>query len=119
MGKRRIVILGAAGHDFHDFLVLHRDDPGVQVVAFTGRDPGHREAALPGRAGGGSLCGRDPDRSRDSLIHYAKARSDLLLRNRRAAQRDPGADRAFRQVNGARLRLHVDSDALAALGATS
>ncbi|MHC4512375.1 MAG: GTPase [Planctomycetota bacterium] len=31
----RILILGAAGRDFHDYLVLYRDDPGVEVVAFT------------------------------------------------------------------------------------
>lgn len=32
---RRIVILGAAGRDFHNFNVLYRGDPGVRVVAFT------------------------------------------------------------------------------------
>ena len=31
----RIAILGAAGRDFHDFLTLYRDDPNVEVVAFT------------------------------------------------------------------------------------
>ena len=31
----RVVILGAAGRDFHDFNLMYRDDPGVQVVAFT------------------------------------------------------------------------------------
>ena len=31
----RIVILGAAGRDFHDFLTLYRDDPNVEVVAIT------------------------------------------------------------------------------------
>ncbi len=31
----RTLILGAAGRDFHDFLVLYRDDPNVDVVAFT------------------------------------------------------------------------------------
>ncbi len=31
----RIAILGAAGRDFHDFLVLYRDDPTIEVVAFT------------------------------------------------------------------------------------
>ncbi len=31
----RIVILGAAGRDFHDYLTLYRDDPNVEVVAFT------------------------------------------------------------------------------------
>lgn len=32
---RRIVILGAAGRDFHNFNLVYRDDPSVQVVAFT------------------------------------------------------------------------------------
>jgi predicted GTPase len=31
----RILILGAAGRDFHNFNVVYRDDPGVRVVAFT------------------------------------------------------------------------------------
>ena len=31
----RVVILGAAGRDFHDFNVLFRDDPNHEVVAFT------------------------------------------------------------------------------------
>jgi len=31
----RILIAGAAGRDFHDFLVLYRDDPAVLVAAFT------------------------------------------------------------------------------------
>jgi predicted GTPase len=36
-GKRptRVVILGAAGRDFHNFNVVYRNDPGVVVVAFT------------------------------------------------------------------------------------
>jgi predicted GTPase len=32
---RRIAIMGAAGRDFHDFNVVYRDDPDVDVVAFT------------------------------------------------------------------------------------
>jgi predicted GTPase len=35
MPRQRIVILGAAGRDFHDFNVVFRDDPTVEVVAFT------------------------------------------------------------------------------------
>ena len=36
MAKRtRIVILGAAGRDFHNFNVVCRDDPTTEVVAFT------------------------------------------------------------------------------------
>ena len=32
---RRVVILGAAGRDFHNFNVLYRNNPEVEVVAFT------------------------------------------------------------------------------------
>lgn len=33
--KSRILIMGAAGRDFHNFNVLYRDNPDVEVVAFT------------------------------------------------------------------------------------
>ena len=33
--RTRVVILGAAGRDFHDFNVVFRDDPSQEVVAFT------------------------------------------------------------------------------------
>ena len=32
---RKVIILGAAGRDFHDFNVRFRDDPAYRVVAFT------------------------------------------------------------------------------------
>jgi predicted GTPase len=32
---RRVLIMGAAGRDFHDFNVTYRDDPESEVVAFT------------------------------------------------------------------------------------
>ena len=35
MRTRRVVVLGAAGRDFHNFNVALRDDPGTEVVAFT------------------------------------------------------------------------------------
>jgi predicted GTPase len=35
MTRRRIVILGAAGRDFHNFNVVYRGDPRAEVVAFT------------------------------------------------------------------------------------
>lgn len=33
--KRKLIILGAAGRDFHDFNTYWRDNPDVEVVAFT------------------------------------------------------------------------------------
>ena len=35
MATRRVVILGAAGRDFHNFNTVYRDNPDYQVVAFT------------------------------------------------------------------------------------
>jgi predicted GTPase len=33
--RRRVLIMGAAGRDFHNFNVAYRDDEGAEVVAFT------------------------------------------------------------------------------------
>jgi predicted GTPase len=35
MSEKRVLILGAAGRDFHNFLVACKNDPGQRVVAFT------------------------------------------------------------------------------------
>jgi predicted GTPase len=35
MGRRKVVIMGAAGRDFHNFNTLFRDDENREVVAFT------------------------------------------------------------------------------------
>ena len=35
MGKRKVIIIGAAGRDFHNFNTVFRDNPAYEVVAFT------------------------------------------------------------------------------------
>ncbi|GAD51770.1 hypothetical protein MBEHAL_0530 [Halarchaeum acidiphilum MH1-52-1] len=47
----RVVVMGAAGRDFHDYFVELRDDPEREVVAFT-RAPGQNlgETAAEGFA---------------------------------------------------------------------
>ncbi len=35
MAKRKVIIIGAAGRDFHNFNTHYRDDESVEVVAFT------------------------------------------------------------------------------------
>jgi predicted GTPase len=35
MAQRRVIIIGAAGRDFHNFNTRYRDDEGCEVVAFT------------------------------------------------------------------------------------
>lgn len=39
--RRRVLILGAAGRDFHDFNVVFRDRPEYEVVAFTAQQIPH------------------------------------------------------------------------------
>ena len=53
MVAQRIVIMGAAGRDFHDFNVVYRDDPAFQVVAFTAAQiPGIADRRYPGALAG-------------------------------------------------------------------
>ncbi len=33
--RKKVIIMGAAGRDFHNFNILYRDNPSVEVVAFT------------------------------------------------------------------------------------
>jgi predicted GTPase len=42
--RTRVVIMGAAGRDFHDFNLVYREDPSSEVVAFTA-------AQIPGVSG--------------------------------------------------------------------
>ena len=35
MAKTKVLIMGAAGRDFHNFNVFFRDNPDYEVVAFT------------------------------------------------------------------------------------
>jgi len=53
MGKTKVVIMGAAGRDFHNFQVCYRDDPSFEVVAFTAAQiPGIENRLFPPE-----LCG--------------------------------------------------------------
>ena len=53
MNPERIVIMGAAGRDFHDFNVAYRNDPGVSVVAFTAAQiPGIADRRYPAELAG-------------------------------------------------------------------
>ena len=48
MSHRRIILCGAAGRDFHDFITVFRDDPDQEVVAFTATQiPGIEDRRLP------------------------------------------------------------------------
>jgi len=35
MSKQRVLIMGAAGRDFHNFNTIFRDNPDYEIVTFT------------------------------------------------------------------------------------
>ncbi len=53
MKKTRIIIMGAAGRDFHNFQVCYKNDPSVEVVAFTAAQiPGIENRIFPAALSG-------------------------------------------------------------------
>jgi len=48
MAKRRVIIIGAAGRDFHNFNTRYRDDDTVEILAFTAEQiPGIDDRTYP------------------------------------------------------------------------
>ncbi|MBT9588139.1 GTPase [bacterium] len=73
---RRILIMGAAGRDFHNFNVVYRSDPSVRVVAFTATQiPG-----IAGRTYPASLAGEFYP---DGIPIYAEDELERLLQELR------------------------------------
>jgi predicted GTPase len=53
MPKRKVIIIGAAGRDFHNFNTRYRDDDSVEVVAFTAEQiPGIEGRTYPAELAG-------------------------------------------------------------------
>jgi predicted GTPase len=68
MDARRVVIMGAAGRDFHNFNVVFRSDPGVKVVAFTATQiPGIADRWYPPELAGPLYAGGIPIRPESDL----------------------------------------------------
>ncbi len=76
MSRQRVVIMGAAGRDFHDFNVAYRDDPGVEVVAFTATQiPGIADRRYPPALAGGLYP--------DGIPIVAESELERLIRDER------------------------------------
>jgi predicted GTPase len=73
MRTERVLIMGAAGRDFHDFNVVYRDDPTVEVVAFTATQiPGIADRRYPPELAGERYPAGipiHPEGELDALIH--------------------------------------------------
>lgn len=76
MARRRIVIMGAAGRDFHNFNTVFRNDPHVTVVAFTAAQiPDIQGRTYPAGMAGDLYPGGIPIVAEDDL-------ADLIRRER-------------------------------------
>jgi predicted GTPase len=76
MNPQRIVIMGAAGRDFHDFNVVYRDDPAVEVVAFTATQiPGIADRRYPPELAGSRYPNGIPIVAEDELEGLVRERA--------------------------------------------
>ncbi len=51
--RKKVIIMGAAGRDFHNFLVFFKDNPEYEVVAFTAEQiPGIEKRKFPAKLAG-------------------------------------------------------------------
>ncbi len=68
MARTRVLIMGAAGRDFHNFQTAYRDDPSVEVVAFTANQiPGIADRRFPAELSGPRYPEGIPIYSEDEL----------------------------------------------------
>jgi predicted GTPase len=71
--RRRVVILGAGGRDFHNFNVAFRNDPATEVVAFTATQiPGIEDRLYPPALAGPSYPKGIPIIPEESLPRFLK-----------------------------------------------
>src|SRR5574341_1297418 len=77
--RRRVLIMGAAGRDFHNFNVVYRDDPNVEVVGFTA-------AQIPGIAGRRYPPALAGPRYPDGIPIHPEEKLEGLIRNERIDQ---------------------------------
>jgi predicted GTPase len=72
---KKVVIMGAAGRDFHNFNVVYRDDPATEVVAFTATQiPGIEDRRYPPALAGSRYPDGIPIRPEDELAELIRSR---------------------------------------------
>ncbi len=79
MDRTRVLIMGAAGRDFHNFNVVYRADPGIEVVAFTAAQiPGIADRRYPAALAGPLYP--------DGIPILAESELETILRERDVAR---------------------------------
>jgi predicted GTPase len=105
---RKIVIMGAAGRDFHDFNVVFRDDAETQVVAFTAAQiPGIENRVYPPSLAG-TLYPQGipirPEAELQAIIHEAGV-DDVILAYSDLSHEDVMHKASLVLATGANFRL--------------
>ena len=78
--KKRVIIMGAAGRDFHNFNVCFRDNPDYEVVAFTATQiPDIAGRIYPPQLAGKLYPQGIPIESEDALDLLIKDKNSFLL----------------------------------------
>jgi predicted GTPase len=79
--RERVVIMGAAGRDFHNFNVVYRDDPAAEIVAFTATQiPGIADRRYPAELAGPLYPAGIPIHPEDELEHIVRdLRADAVV----------------------------------------
>jgi len=73
MQKRRVLIMGAAGRDFHNFNLVYRDNPQYEVVAFTATQiPDIEDRKYPPKLAGKLYPNGIPIWAEDELVQIIK-----------------------------------------------
>jgi predicted GTPase len=73
MAKRKLIIIGAAGRDFHNFNTRYREDESVEVVAFTAEQiPGIDDRTYPAELAGPLYPNGIPIRPEEELPQLIK-----------------------------------------------
>jgi len=73
MSQRKIIIIGAAGRDFHNFNTCYRNDPAAKVVAFTAAQiPDIADRKYPASLAGELYPDGIPIYAQDELEHLIK-----------------------------------------------
>lgn len=66
--RKRVLIMGAAGRDFHNFNILYREDPATEVIAFTATQiPGIANRKYPAKLAGALYPDGIPIRGENDL----------------------------------------------------
>ena len=80
MARRKIVIMGAAGRDFHNFNVAYRGDPSVEVIAFTATQiPGIAGRVYPASLAGPNHVAGIPIREESELAGLAAKADEVVF----------------------------------------